>query len=234
MTRQMIQDETKSGPREFLALLEEFFQRATGMNRRTRQEETVKRFQTLAVLSLAFCSAGFCLEPAKAQATYALEAAPVLHVKPGGAIEIPTRSALTSADEEQPIVYVKHLESPVRYPPLARQTRITGTIVIQLTIAADGTVLKTESSVGDKNTKGFDLLKDDAERIVKAWTFGCAGCSPNASFEHTIKFIYRQEDSFATPSLRVEMNLPGEVTITANSEQCDHCPPAKPSKKGRN
>jgi hypothetical protein len=194
----------------------------------------VKRFQTFAVLSLALSSAGFCLEPANAQATYTLKAAPVLHVKSGDTIEVPTPSALTSAEREQPIVYVKHLESPIRYPPLARQTRIAGTIVIKLTIAADGTVLKTESSVGDKNTRGFDLLKDDAERIVKAWTFGCAGCSPNAPFEHTIKFIYKQEDSFTTPSLRVEMNLPGEVTITTNSDQCDHGPPAKPSKKGRN
>ncbi|MGB6685888.1 MAG: hypothetical protein WBH24_19715, partial [Candidatus Acidiferrum sp.] len=83
-----------------------------------------------------------------------------------------------------------------------------------------------------KNTVEFGLLKDDAERIVKTWTFGCAGCPPDAPFEHTIKFVYKQEDSFTAPSLRVVMNLPGEVTITTNSVQCDHCPPAKPSKKG--
>jgi hypothetical protein len=209
----------------------------------------VKSWRTFAVLTLALASAGFGLEPANAQATYTLEAtpktvawgyydakaAPVLRVKSGDTIEIPTLSAWTSAEEQkQPIVYVKHLESPVRYPALARQTRGTGTIVIKLMIAADGTVLKTESSVGDKNTIEFDLQKDDAERIVKAWTFGCAGCSPHAPFEHTIKFIYKQEDSFTAPSLRVEMNLPGEVTITTNSAQCDHGPPAKPSKKGSN
>jgi hypothetical protein len=207
----------------------------------------VKRFCTLALLSLALSSPGFSLESANAQATYTLEAtpkkvassycdakaAPVLRVKSGDTVETPTLSAWTSAEErKQPIVYVKHLESPARYPPLARQARLTGRIVIKLTIAADGTVLKTESSVGDKNTTGFDVLKDDAERIVKAWTFGCRGCPPNVPFEHTIKFIYRQEDSFTTPGLRVEMNLPDEVTITTNSDQCDHCPPAKPSKKG--
>ena len=207
----------------------------------------MKRFCTLALLSLALSSPGFSLESANAQATYTLEAtpkkvassycdakaAPVLRVKSGDTVETPTLSAWTSAEErKQPIVYVKHLESPARYPPLARQARLTGRIVIKLTIAADGTVLKTESSVGDKNTTGFDVLKDDAERIVKAWTFGCRGCPPNVPFEHTIKFIYRQEDSFTTPGLRVEMNLPDEVTITTNSDQCDHCPPAKPSKKG--
>jgi hypothetical protein len=207
----------------------------------------VKRFCTLALLSLALSSPGFSLESANAQATYTLEAtpkkvassycdakaAPVLRVKSGDTVETPTLSAWTSAEErKQPIVYVKHLESPARYPPLARQARLTGRIVIKLTIAADGTVLKTESSVGDKNTTGFDVLKDDAERIVKAWTFGCRGCPPNVPFEHTIKFIYRQEDSLTAPGLRVEMNLPDEVTITTNSDQCDHCPPAKPSKKG--
>jgi TonB-like protein len=207
----------------------------------------VKSLRTFVVLFLALASAGFGLAPANALARhtqkatpktvawgyYDAKALPVRRVKSGDAIEIPTLSTLTSAEEEkQPIVYVKHLESPVRYPPLARQTRSTGTIVIKLTIAADGTVLKTESSVGDKNTIGFDLLKDDAERIVKAWTFGCAGCSPNAPFEHTMKFIYKQEDSFTAPGLRVEMNLPGQVTITTNSVECDHCPPAKPSKKG--
>jgi outer membrane biosynthesis protein TonB len=209
----------------------------------------VKSLRTFALLSLALSSAGFSLEPANAQATYTpkatpktvawgyydAKAAPVLRVKSGDTTENPTPSAWTPAEEEeQPIVYVKHLESPVRYPPLARQTRLTGTIVIKLMIAADGTVLKTESSVGDKNTTGFDVLKYDAERIVKAWTFGCRGCPPNAPFEHTIKFIYKQEDGFTVPCLRVEMNLPDEVTITTNSDQCDHCRPAKPSKKGSN
>jgi Gram-negative bacterial TonB protein C-terminal len=161
---------------------------------------------------------------------YDRKAAPVLLIKSGDTGEIPTPVASPAAqEEEQPIVYVKHLESPVRYPPLARQARLTGTIVIKLTIAADGTVLKTESSVGDKNTIGFDLLKDDAERIVKSWTFGCAGCSPHAPFEHTIKFIYKREDSFTAPSLRVVMNLPDEVTISTDAVVVQ---PSNNSKKG--
>jgi hypothetical protein len=207
----------------------------------------VKSLRTFALLSLALSSAGFCLEPANAQAAYTLKAtpkkvawgyydakaAPVLREKSGDTMENPTPRAWTSPEEEeQPIVYVKHLESPVRYPRLARQARLTGTIVIRLMIAADGTVVRTESSVDDKNTTGFDVLKDDAERMVKAWTFGCAHCPPSAPFEHTIKFMYKQEDSFTAPCLRVEMNLPDEVTVTTNSDQCDHCPPSKPAKKG--
>ena len=50
--------------------------------------------------------------------------------------------ASTAAQEEkQPTIYVKHLEPPLRYPPLARQTRLSGTIVMKLTIGKDGTVL---------------------------------------------------------------------------------------------
>jgi outer membrane biosynthesis protein TonB len=204
----------------------------------------VKSLRTFAVLSLALSSAGFCLEPANAQATHALKAtsktvawgyygtkaAPVLRVKSRDTMEIPTLRALASAAEEKhPIVYVKHLESPVRYPPLARQARLTGTIVIKLMIAVDGTVLKTESSVGDKNTTGFDVLKDDAERIVKAWTFGCAGCPPDAPFEHSIKFIYKVENEMTAPSLRVVMNLPDEVTLSTDAVFVQ---PSKSSKKG--
>ena len=242
MSRQMIQNDAKSRPREVFAILEEFFQRATRLERRTRPEEPVKSLGTLAVLSLALSSVGFSLEPANAQGRYTFaatpetvawgysdaKAAPVLRVKSGDTIEeIPTRGAWTSAEErKEPIVYVKHLESPVRYPPLARQTRVSGTIVIKLTIAADGTVLKTESSAGGKN---LGVLRDDAERIVKTWTFGCAGCPPDAPFEHTIKFIYKVDGEMTAPSLRVVMNLPDEVTLSTDA---DLVQPSNTSKKG--
>jgi hypothetical protein len=160
---------------------------------------------------------------------YDAKAAPVLRVKSGDTIdEIPTPSAWTSAEERKwPIVYVKHLESPVCYPPLARQTRVRGTIVIKLTMAADGIVLKTESSVGVKN---IGVLRDDAERIVKTWTFGCAGCPPDAPFEHTIKFIYQLENEMTAPSLRVVMNLPDEVTLSTDAAV--FVQPSNTSKKG--
>ena len=239
----MIQNETKSGQREVFALLGELFQRATGLNRRARQEEPVKSLRTFAVLSLALSPVGFSLGPANAQARYTLEAtpetvawgyydakaAPVLRVKSGDTIdEIPTPGAWTSAEERKwPIVSVKHLESPARYPPLARQTRVSGTIVIKLKIAADGAVLKTESSLEGKN---IGVLREDAERIVKTWTFGCAGCPPDAPFEHTIKFIYKLENAMTAPRLRVVMNLPDEVTLS--TDDTVFVQPSNTSKKG--
>jgi hypothetical protein len=75
--------------------------------------------------------------------------------------------ALLAQQQAQPIIYVKHLEPPLHYPPLARQTRLSGTIVMKIQIAADGKVLAIESSPGDSRTMGFAILRDDAERVVK-------------------------------------------------------------------
>jgi hypothetical protein len=135
-------------------------------------------------------------------------------------------------EAKQPIIYVRHLEPPRGYPPLARQTRLGRTIVIRLTIAADGTVLSTESSPGDRDTTGFPILRSDAEKLVKRWTFGCVGCPSNSPFEHTIKFKYRLDNEDVLPDNWITMDLPDEVTITASPPVCDHCPSPKSSKKG--
>jgi len=103
--------------------------------------------------------------------------------------------------------------------------------VIKLTIAADEIALSTESTRGDKDRSGFDILRDDAEKIVKKWTFGCAGCPPNAPFEHRIKVNYNLDDENAAPDVRLVMNLADEVTISAGPVVIDHGPDTKISKK---
>lgn len=141
--------------------------------------------------------------------------------------------ASTAAQQEKrPTIYVKHLEPPLRYPALARQTRLSGTIVMKLKIGTNGTVLAIESSPGDSRTQGFKILRDDAEKVVKTWTFGCIGCPPDVPFEHTLKFHYTLDDQDVIQDNRVIMNLPDELTIYASSPVCDHCGSAKPSKKG--
>ena len=104
--------------------------------------------------------------------------------------------------------------------------------MIRLTIAADGTVLSTESSPGDRDTTGFPILRSDAEKLVRKWTFGCVGCPPNSPFEHTIKFKYWLDSEDILPDNWITMDLPDEVTITASPPVCDHCPLPKSSKKG--
>jgi hypothetical protein len=165
---------------------------------------------------------------------YDAKAAPVLRVKSGDTVEIQTPSALKSAQEaKRPIIYVKHLVPPLHYPPLGRQARLQGTILMKLKIAADGAVLSIESSPGDSGTVGFGLLRDDAEKLVKKWTFGCVGCPPDVPFGHAMKFRYTLDDDVSIQeSTTVVMNLPDEITITSDSFPCDHCPSPKASKKG--
>jgi outer membrane biosynthesis protein TonB len=165
---------------------------------------------------------------------YDAKAAPVLRVKSDDAAETAAPTPpMPPQDEKQRIIYVKHLVPPRGYPPLARQARLRGTIAIKLTIAVDGTVLSTESAPGDKDTTGFQILRDDAEKLVKRWTFGCVGCPPNAPFKHAIKFNYRLDNEDVLPDNWIMMDLPDEVTISTSPVMIDHGgPPPKSSKKG--
>lgn len=140
----------------------------------------------------------------------------------------------SSQTSEQPLVYVKHLEPPSRYPPLARQTRISGTVFIKLTIAPDGTVRTVEPSPG-KEAVGHPLLREYAEKLVKTWTFGCVGCAAGATFEQTISVKYElapDDDVSVINHIGVVMNLPDEVIIKTDQDVCDHCPAPKNPKKG--
>lgn len=138
----------------------------------------------------------------------------------------------SAAQEEKPIIYVKHLEPPVRYPPVARAAMLHGAVIVALTIAPDGTVLKVESVPGDATTVGYPLLRDETEKLVKRWIFACVNCPPNASYEKKIKFIYRIEgEGIRYDDTKVIMDLPDEVTITVSPPECDHCPPKKKGNK---
>ena len=144
--------------------------------------------------------------------------------------------ASTAAQEEKkPIIYVKHLEQPTRYPPLARQVQVQGTVVVKLKIATDGTVQSAEALTRDQDPEAsaHPLLKDEALKLVKKWTFGCVYCSPTAPYEKTIKFIYRLEgEGISYDDTRVVMDLPDEITITVSPILCDHCPRKKTSHGG--
>jgi hypothetical protein len=59
------------------------------------------------------------------------------------------------------------------------------------------------------------MLKDDAEKNIKTWTFGCVGCPPSTPFEHTIKFKYVQDDHLPDREIRTLMDLPDQVTMSA-------------------
>jgi hypothetical protein len=133
-----------------------------------------------------------------------------------------------------PLIFVKHVEPPLHYPRLARITQIQGVAIIRIFIGSDGTVTKTKplTREEDPQATGHPLLIEEAEKLVKKWTFGCANCEPGKPYEHTIKFTWLLKgDGILYDDTVVSMDLPNEVTITASPVQCDHCPlPKKKSK----
>jgi TonB-like protein len=124
------------------------------------------------------------------------------------------------------LIYIKHLEPPRAYPPLARSAQLQGTVIVRLKIAADGTVLAADASSDDPLLKKVPLLQASTVELVMKWTFGCFNCAPGVSYEHTIRFVYALE---GTPKdhddSRVVLELPNDVRVTATPPLCDHCPP---------
>ncbi|HKI13129.1 MAG TPA: TonB family protein [Candidatus Acidoferrum sp.] len=76
-----------------------------------------------------------------------------------------------------------HFEG-IRYPPLARQTRISGTVVVHVSVASDGKISEA------KILKGHPLLVEAVEDVVKKWTF-VAGAERD--FELKCDFVLADE-----------------------------------------
>ena len=174
------------------------------------------------VLFIAFVVAA---PPANAQTTYTL--------KPTTKGTQTLSTSATPRDQKPLIICVKHLVPPRGYPPIARAARLSGTVVVKLSLSPEGSVLSAESTLGDKETTGFGILRDYSESLVKKWTFQCVGCPPGASFEHTIRFNYRLDTEDLLPDNLVIMDLPDDVTIHSRPQPCDHCPAPRTPKKGK-
>jgi len=143
----------------------------------------------------------------------------------------PSLATHSSCQEpSHPIVYVKHLEPPLRYPPVARATRIQGIVTLRLKVSPEGNVLSIATEQASTPTKGHPLLVSNAQEYVKKWTFGCVNCLPNEPYETTIEFRFqiRNGDGVPYDDSTVVMELPESVIITVSPRECDHCPGEKP------
>jgi TonB family protein len=80
-------------------------------------------------------------------------------------------------------ITVAHFES-VKYPAIAQQARIEGSVKIKLEFAGDGT-LKNTSIIS-----GHPMLVNTALDAAKKWKFVCFDCDYNEPFEHifTVNF----------------------------------------------
>jgi TonB family protein len=73
----------------------------------------------------------------------------------------------------------------ILYPPLARQTRTAGTVVLNVSVAADGTVSNVDA------LKGHPLLSTAAVQMVKEWMFTPQAGEPR-TFELKCVFALNQ------------------------------------------
>jgi TonB family protein len=85
---------------------------------------------------------------------------------------------------DRPDLKLLHAEAVV-YPPLARQTRIAGTVVLQASVASDGAVSHVEV------LKGHPLLSGAIQENVQQWKFAAQPGEPR-TFELKCEFGLRE------------------------------------------
>lgn len=109
---------------------------------------------------------------------------------------------------------------PIEYPRLARQARISGTVVLHVSVGKDGSLKDV------KVISGHPLLAEAARAPVKNWKFE-PGKEERKDFELTIEFRFyepakeraRQTISVASPlHLTVTTAAPVVMTITNSSQ----------------
>lgn len=115
---------------------------------------------------------------------------------------------LAAACSAQTSLYPRHIEQPT-YPLIAYTARVSGLVVLTLTIDATGRVVKAEA------TDGPPLLVAAAVRNILTWTFDRPAAAP---FAETFVYDFRigqapSQEECAVPSSLVSYELPNRVTI---------------------
>jgi TonB family protein len=96
-------------------------------------------------------------------------------------VERATAQSATSDTTHETEVVLTKLSTPV-YPPLARQAHITGDVVVQVSIAKDGSIESVELF------DGHPMLAPAALDSAKQSTFVCQGCESTTSYLLTYTF----------------------------------------------
>jgi TonB family protein len=115
---------------------------------------------------------------------------------PGDEFE-PAQKKLQSSVVDGDVLFAEHPElqpvylEPIVYSPLARQTRITGMVILRISVANGGSVNEVEI------VKGHPLLLSLARDAVKRWRF--VPFPQERSFELALKFEFRGSNSPIRP-----------------------------------
>jgi TonB family protein len=117
----------------------------------------------------------------------------------------------TGYTEEPADTYIKSLQMPC-YPPLARQTRVSGIVKVKVVMAGDGTVASAEL------VQGHPLLRAAAVANVQTWKFGAGANQDPSQLRTTITFEYKlgDESGWERCAARVVFDSFNKVTVEAH------------------
>ncbi len=118
--------------------------------------------------------------------------------------------ALFAGRPDLPLV---HLE-PISYPPLARQVRISGTVVLQVSVAANGTVDHVEV------LSGHPLLQGALTESLRQWRFAAQSGEPR-TFELKCEFVLRGVAVLSRNPRQVIIAKPLHLLIVASPPQIE-------------
>jgi Gram-negative bacterial TonB protein C-terminal len=129
---------------------------------------------------------------------------------------LPFLLALSCMSQTQQPLCPKHIETPTN-SSIARTAHVSGTVVMTLTIDADGKV--SHVKVTNENEQFVKLLERTAITNIHLWTFAKP---PSAPFKQSIAYDFRLDDKLPPASndnpivTYVTYDLPNRVTIRTN------------------
>lgn len=138
-------------------------------------------------------------------------------------VESAVAQGTTSGTTHKTEVVLTKLSTPV-YPPLARQARITGDVVVQVSIGKDGSIESVELF------DGHPMLVPAALDSAKQSTFACLGCEGRTAYLLTYTFRISGDCHFGQNCEPLEPHAPqvtqSEDRITLTVEPACTCDPA--------
>src|SRR4051794_22617117 len=100
------------------------------------------------------------------------------------------------------------LIAPPKYPPLARQAQIQGTVAVQVQLDASGSVQHLHI------IQGHPVLTDGLFDSLEKWQFSCPSAQCATRFTVTFQFVLAGQRGEPQPV--ITLDLPSRVLITAH------------------
>lgn len=112
----------------------------------------------------------------------------------------------TSFGQSIPEICARHIESP-QYPQMARLARISGSVMVRITISPEGAVSEAEGISGPA------VLRDYAVQNVRKWVFE-HGKERHVNIQ--FKFVLQNPALDHSPPPVVTFDLPNYVVVTSS------------------